>query len=309
MAVNPMQRKARQSFLLGMLLMLVIAGIVIGILFLQITKLQDEQKKTLAASKSVYVLNHDVKSGETFTIKDLSDETLVTTIDDDELAQLSDFMKTNKETNKQENVVVMSKIDLKAGTIITNSMITASDEKVESSLRVEEFNMLTLPTDVAKNDYVDIRFVLPNGQDYIVVSKKRVIKSSASTIFLKLSEDEILTMSNAIVEAYITDGSMLRAVKYAEPGIQQAATPTYVASAEVIDLINKDVNIEATAMSALSDRYSKTSALRMQINNALQPNMDDAAGRVSEGFNTQITRAQAERDRYLETLGGKGTDF
>ena len=36
MASNPMQRKARNSFLLGMLLMLVITGIIIAFLFLQI---------------------------------------------------------------------------------------------------------------------------------------------------------------------------------------------------------------------------------------------------------------------------------
>ena len=36
MATNPMQRKARNSFLLGMLVMLLITGIVIAILFMQL---------------------------------------------------------------------------------------------------------------------------------------------------------------------------------------------------------------------------------------------------------------------------------
>ena len=34
MATNPMQRKARNSFLLGMLLMLVISGAIIALLFI-----------------------------------------------------------------------------------------------------------------------------------------------------------------------------------------------------------------------------------------------------------------------------------
>ena len=45
MATNPMQRKARNSFLLGMLLMLVISGAIIALLFMQlINKNKKEQK-------------------------------------------------------------------------------------------------------------------------------------------------------------------------------------------------------------------------------------------------------------------------
>ena len=63
MAVNPMQRKARQSFLLGMLLMLVIAAIVVGILFMQIMNMKNEQEQTAAASKTVYAVKSNIKSG------------------------------------------------------------------------------------------------------------------------------------------------------------------------------------------------------------------------------------------------------
>ena len=36
MATNPMQRKARNSFLLGMLVMLLISGVIIALLFMQL---------------------------------------------------------------------------------------------------------------------------------------------------------------------------------------------------------------------------------------------------------------------------------
>ena len=41
MAVNPMQRKARNSFLLGMIATLLITGAIIVLLFLQLKKLND----------------------------------------------------------------------------------------------------------------------------------------------------------------------------------------------------------------------------------------------------------------------------
>ena len=44
MATNPMQRKARNSFLLGMLVMVLISGVVIAFLFIQ---LMNKNKKDL----------------------------------------------------------------------------------------------------------------------------------------------------------------------------------------------------------------------------------------------------------------------
>ena len=259
MAVNPMQRKARQSFLLGMVVMLVIAAIVVAILFMQIMKLKDAESATAAASKKVYVVKSDIKSGQPITTADLTQKTLVTDLSSSEIASGA---------NLTENTI--AKIDLGKGTILTQSMIVEQDESVTDTLRIQEFNMLTLPTDLQTNDYVDIRLILPNGQDYIVVSKKRVIQSSENTIFVKMTEDEIVTMSNAIVENYITEGSQLYADKYVDPGIQKAATPTYTVSAEVLNLIDKNANITTEAKNALYARY--VSERRNDINNVMSRN-------------------------------------
>ena len=290
MAVNPMQRKARQSFLLGMLLMLVIAAIVVGILFMQIMNMKNEQDATANASKTVYVLKSDIKSGEPISAGNLEKQTLVTTLANGEIANPA---------NLTENT--LAKIDLGKGTILTQSMLVEEEESNDDSLRTQEFNMLTLPTDLQTDDYIDIRFMLPNGQDFIVISKKRVLQSSENTIFLKLSEAEILTMSNAIVESYITEGSMLYATKYVDAGIQNAATPTYAVSKEVLDLIDSNANITTTAKNALYSRYVANN--RTQINNVLSANMDDYAAQVNDKFDEQIRKAQEERSRYLETLG------
>lgn len=294
MAINPMQRKARQSFLMGMLLMLVISGIVIALLFMQIMNMKEEDNQTAAASKTVYTLQNDIKSGQTITMNDLIKETLVTNLSTSEIVNGASLT---------ENTV--AKIDLGKGSILTQSMIVEQDEEVVDTLRVQEFNMITLPTDLEKNDYVDIRLVLPNGQDYIVVSKKRVMQISENTIFAKLSEAEIVTMSNAIVESYITQGSMLYATKYVDPGIQQASTPTYTVSNYVLDLVETNANITQEAKNSLYSRYVATN--REQINSVVNPNMDDYQEKVEDGFNTQIKKAQEERNRYIETLGG--TDY
>ena len=67
MAVNPMQRKARNSFLLGIIITLLITGIVIVLLFLQLKKVKDEQAEEAKLKVNVYTLTQDVKSGQVLT--------------------------------------------------------------------------------------------------------------------------------------------------------------------------------------------------------------------------------------------------
>lgn len=290
MAINPMQRKARNSFLLGMLLMLVIALIVVGILFMQILGMKKQEQQVANNSKTVYMLTRDIKSGENISAGDVKATTIETNIANSEIAQIGDL---TEET--------IAKIDLPKGSFVAKSMITTTDEKVTNDLRIQEFNMILLPTDLEKNDYIDIRLTLPNGQDYIVVSKKRVVQLSQNTVFVKLTEDEILTMSNAIVETYIKEGSNLYANKYEEPGIQTAATPTYPVSKEVLGLINSNPNIVEQARNALWARYK--TELRTNIDTMLVNGAEDSAERIKAGVEEQIQKQQEERARYVETLG------
>ena len=76
MATNPMQRKARSSFILGMFVTLLITGAIIVFLFLQIKKDHDEKKQELINSASVWVLNQDVTSGQIITSNMLQQKTL-----------------------------------------------------------------------------------------------------------------------------------------------------------------------------------------------------------------------------------------
>ncbi len=64
MAVNPMQRKANNSFLLGVLITLLITGAIIALLFLQVSKLNKEKQIMEAKKTYAYVLTEPVRSGE-----------------------------------------------------------------------------------------------------------------------------------------------------------------------------------------------------------------------------------------------------
>ena len=67
MASNPMQRKARNSFLLGMLITLIVTGLIIALLFIQLKNYKEKEQEEIANSVKIYVLSSGVKSGEIIT--------------------------------------------------------------------------------------------------------------------------------------------------------------------------------------------------------------------------------------------------
>lgn len=296
MAMNPMQRKARNSFLLGMLITLILTGIVIGILIMQINGMKEKEDALAKRSKTVCMLTEDIKSGQTIDASKLRDITIETDIATDNIIKKADLTEST-----------IAKVDMPKGTFLAKSMILTSDEKTTDDLREQEYNVILLPTDLSKEDYIDIRIRFSNGQDYIVVSKKRVLKSSQNTVFLKMNEDEILTMSNAIVDSYISKGSLIYADKYESPGIQKAATSTYIPNQAVIDLLNSDSNITEKAMSALKKRIETNGGMRNSIDSVLS-DVSEQQEQVESGIQEEILKQEAERSRYISAMG-EGADY
>ena len=300
MASNPMQRKSRNSFILGVLITVLIMGALAAVLLLKIKNMQDSENERLANLIKVYALKVDVKSGEKI------DSSMLTQVETDKNAAPTDAI-----TGASLTETSVAKIDLTKGSILTSAVVAYSENPITADLRLQEYNMLKLNSQIASDDFIDIRLRMPNGQDYIVVSKKKVEIpqisgiDSENTIWVKLTEDETLSMSNAIVEAYKLDGSVLYTAKYVEPGTQEKATPTYVPSAEVVNMITQNPNVVQEAKTAMYNRYQQFTSTRNSINPALGTvDADDAKSRVSSGTTSEVTNAQEQRKSYLDDLAG-----
>ena len=298
MAMNPMQRKANNYLLIGVLVTLLITGTIIGILFFQLNKLQTDKKAEEKTMKKVYVVSADMKSGEAVSTSKLKQQTVTSSV-----------IPSNAITIDSITEKTLAKIELKTGTILTSNMVYESDDKTTSDLRAQEYNMLVLPTQIQDGDYIDVRLRLPSGIDYIVVSKKSVELpkindiTSLNTIKIKMAEEEILTMSNAIVEAYLADGAVIYATTYVEPGMQDKSTPTYLPSADVVELIARDSNIVTEAANKLIERYNNNANIvRPKITNAINGS-EEAQENLKESVQEEVTKAKEERQSYLESLG------
>lgn len=299
MAMNPMQRKANNYLLIGVLVTLLITGSIIVLLFMRLNTLQQEKNKEQASMKKVYIVADDIKSGEVVTYDKLVQKAVSGSVIP------SDVLSVELTEN------TIAKIDLNAGTIVTNNMVQESEEKTTADLRKQEYNMVILPSQIQSGDYIDIRLRLSNGVDYIVVSKKKVEIptidgiDSSSSIIINMNETETMVMANAIIEAYIDQGSLLYATTYVEPGLQQSVTPTYVPSGTVQNAINSNPNIEQEAKNALFARYNQNAATRTNtIDGALAQYVQDRVDNIEAGVQEEITRAKEQRELYLESLGG-----
>ena len=316
MAMNPMQRKANNSFLLGILITLLITGLIIAFLIFQLSNLNKQMQEEEAKLKQVYVLNTDIMSGQVLTSDMLEMKTIdgsaipanaITPVDVDNKGTVVD----ESTANVIRKLDVVTKIDLKSGTILTSEMIATADE-LSSDLRRLEYNVVQFPSQLQTGDFIDIRLRLPSGEDYIVVSHKEVEIpvvdgiDSENTMIIKMNEVETLTMSSAIIEAYIAEGSYLYATRYVDAGMQEAATPTYLPSDSVINLMNKDPNCANEAKQELFKRNNDSSyksAVRNPINDELNQNSEDAQDNIISSVEEELKAAQEERQKYLESLG------
>ena len=279
MGSNPVQKQRRNFLLIGLVIGLIAGLIACGILYWYLTSKIDEKDSEVENLKQVAVLNKNVKSGDLITSADLSSQIVnANAVPVDAIGNVSG--------------TAVAKIDLSSGTIISKSMLTTSDSKITKDLRQQEYNMIILPTQLSAGDYIDVRLQLPDGGDYIVISKKYVQKANTTTIWINMTEEELLIMGNAIIEYYIMTGSKLYATKYTDPGTQEAAIPTYVPNATVVDIINSELNGNISVLT--EERYSE------KLKSLRNSRIKSTLSKYDEG--TQLSNIEGKIQEEIKSL-------
>ena len=290
MVSNPIQKQKRNSMLIGLIVGLVIGLILCVILYLFLSSNAGVSMSNNEGTKTVAVLNKTIKSGAEITAADY------------ELKKVSaSTVSTDAIGGITGNAI--AKIDLTSGTVLSTSMLTTTDSKLTKDLREQEYSMIVLPTQLAAGDYIDIRLQLPDGGDYIVVSKKSVQRANATTVWLKMNEEETLVMSNAIVEYYIMTGSKLYATKYTDPGVQEAATPTYTPNATVTALISGNENITSQITDGQGRFSERLKSIRnSKIKTQLDKYNDTGLENLETNLQEEIKSLQESRQAYFGAL-------
>ena len=301
MAINPMQKRARNSFLLGMLITFVICAVLVAA-FYMLTILPEKKKEdTRGKEVTAYVLNRDIKSGEKVTVD------MFTPISTYQSMVPQNYINSANVANLDGNKALIAKIDMSKNTVVTTNSVVTEDQTVTNDIRTMEYNMFTLPINVDIGDFVDIRITFPNGQDYIIASKKEIKNIQGNTITFELPEQDILMLNSAIVESYIMTASNIYIAKYVEPGLQEKATNTYTPTAEVVKLIASDSNIVSSAKKELAEKFN-TDLRNNDMNSSSSQYSENALTNVEAGLKQQIENAQKAREQYLTGLTDQKTN-
>ncbi|MEG2512806.1 MAG: SAF domain-containing protein [Acetivibrio sp.] len=197
----------------------------------------------------LYVAKKDIRAGETLT---------------------ADMVRYEKGYSSMENHVFAENVEGKTacaripkGTQVLHTMLT---ENTEKEAREEEFRVFYLSENLKPYDVVDIRILYPNGENYIVLSKKilKELNQERTTCYLWMEEQETLFISSAMVDAYMTPGAILYTTKYVESEIQKPSIVTYIPSHQVMDLIQKNPNIVESAKLGLEKQVREKLEFRLE---------------------------------------------
>jgi len=206
----------------------------------QIAKLEQARLNEEKQMVPAWTLARDVAAGEAVTAKDLVRAKLP-----------KGTAPANLLEGGSGDEIKIAKIELKKGTPLTEAMVYEG-QPIQADLRNKEIQAVVLPSNLRERDVVDVRIQFPTGQDYIILSKKKIDKLLSPAMWIRLTEQEILALSSAMVDAYLHDAK-LYAVTYVEPEMQERAIPTYPVNKEVMKLIASDPNIVNKAERKLSE--------------------------------------------------------
>ena len=312
MAMNPMQRKIRNSFLFGFLVAIIISAVLISLMYMKVNSLKQQileaQKAAEVATKQVYAIKTNVEKDEILTASEGAEAKIEEIsvpsqcVPDNAITEenIKNYATAFDKDGKPTEYQIKSKLALSKSTIITTDMIERSAES--GTYRLGEYTMISLPSKLQKDDYIDIRIAYPTSADFVVLSKIKVQDCNTNTMWLKLSESQMLLLNNAIVESYIIEGTKLYATQYIDAA-QVELNSTYVPNSTVVSLMQANSFTEYDA-TVVSDARKDAMDIRKYIESVLANYTDDErTTKVNEGYTTEKTTVQAAREALMGDLG------
>lgn len=273
-----MKRSTKQYLIVAFICIIVIGSAAIFTSLLIASQIKDEYEAKLKVTnderelnqRTVFVAIDDIMAGDIITKDNIMEERVYAS----QPAELYYRLEGD-----DINIAV---VDIPKDTQITKSMTT--NNQIDSVIREVQYDVINLSSNVFNNDTIDVRISYPNGESYIVISKKIIkgIIPESTNCFFWLNEEEIHRMSAAIVDAVLYPGSILTTTKYIEPNIQDESVVTYTPSIAILTLLETDPNI----LERCSQELNKE--VRKALENRLATNMELDVSAISWDVNPNI---------------------
>jgi hypothetical protein len=282
-----LKRSTKQYIIVAFICLIVIGGAASFTSVVITGQIRSEYQALLSSAycdmsdnqRSVYVALTDINKGEILTKNMAQEKTVYSS------QPIGTYIS-------QKEIGMTTLIDIPAGTQILNTMLT--DQSISDELREIEYKVININSNIMNNDTVDVLICYPNGELYVVLSKKvmKGIMPESATCFFWLSEEDLLRMSAAIVDAGTYSGELIT-TKYIEPSIQKASAVTYTPSLQVLSFLEKDPNI----VDRCSQELNKT--IRKSLENRLAASLETEE--ALKGWNVSDYEFSSEKTTDTDT--------
>lgn len=194
----------------------------------KITELQ-QNLDAFGTDVTVYTVAGAIKSGEVFDQSKVMPITIPS-------AMLTEAYITDLTALENQ----FYKVDVEPGTPIITSMFTP--ENISPTDRMVDIVLDQYTIERREGEYYDIRYQDQNGNDYIVLSKKRLYKDYGTVLNFKLNEKELQLYNSALIDRYLDPSGLLYMTKYVEPALQEQAIEYYSPRENIITIMEQNPN-------------------------------------------------------------------
>jgi len=206
------------------------------------------EKQLNENTRTFYVAASDIKYGEVIT--------------EDKVRTETHLFGYPMDAFTVSEIGTTAAVDIPANTLILKSMCVEGKKGI--SEREVEYSCFYVGQNISVGDYIDVRIRFQTGEDFVILSKKKVERLSLTnaTCFLMVNEMEIQRMASAIVDTVEYDAVMYCNV-YPQPELQNAAVINYPVreeSSSLMSALSASVGIE----------YIDTKAARVTLETNLQ---------------------------------------
>lgn len=187
------------------------------------------------------------------------------------------------------------RVDVKPGTILSLDMLMDEDTTTMPKFPYE-LTLESLPVSTVVGDYIDIRFVIPTGEEYVVLNHKKIERIYNTTITLHVSEEESAILMSMLHDiGTYNNACAAYAVKYLEPGNSDSVA-YYPVQHDMENYIRFNPNIEDTTRcinDSLRDHIDETFLVYSNSANS------SVAGSFISTFKSQLSGQIAAHNTWL----------
>ncbi len=176
-------------------------------------KIEVLQSVVASNTRNVYIANEELLPGMILT--------------EDKVSQTVQYASGNYNFITEDDFGKIVTQAVSTGETVSRYALSANAE-FDSRTRLVWFDNFMLADRMVRGDYIDVRIRFKNGEDYIVLSKKRLnsIDEELTSCYLSLSEEEIQMMASAQADV-VRYGAKLYSVLY-EEDMQSGADCSYI---------------------------------------------------------------------------------